>query len=161
MQSLEIAANKLSVEVTKVISILLPRLAHGFQRQKGEIFGFGDSVSDEETAISLSMMNQKRLENAPINNLDSERSVAFINYELTQRGSHHLQSASTAQVKAKSQDLTEKLPSGSFGKYTTKAKIEIPTILKNWNEKQKQLKEEGLQAKEIANIALDKRRNKD
>ena len=29
------------------------------------------------------------------------------------------------------------------------------------NEKQKQLKEEGLQAKEIANVALDKRRNKD
>jgi len=132
--------------VTKVISILLPRLAHGFQRQKGEIFSFGDSVSDEETAISLLMMNQERLENAPINNLDSECSVASINYELTQRGPHHLQSASTAQVKAKSQDLIEKLPSESFWKYMTKAKFEIPTKLKNWNEKQKQLKEEGLKS---------------
>ena len=38
---------------------------------------------------------------------------------------------------------------------------EIPTIVKNCNEKQKQLKEERLQTKKITNVALDKRRNKD
>ena len=71
MESLGLAVNELHIDVTLVISILLSRLAHGFQRQKGEIFSFSDS--NEKTAISLSMMNQEKLENAPINNLDSER----------------------------------------------------------------------------------------
>ena len=61
--------------------------------RKDKSLSFGDSK--EKTAISLSMMNQKKLENAPIYNLDSERTVGFINYELSQKGSHHLQSAST------------------------------------------------------------------
>jgi len=139
--------------------MLLPKLADGFQRQKGDIFGFG--LSDEESDIALSGMDSEKLESAPIHNLDSERAVGFISYELKHRGAKNLKCASTVQVKAKSQDLIESQSSGSFREYGNIAKFTIPAIMKAWDEQQKRLQQQGLSDKEIANLALDKRRNND
>ena len=59
-------------------------------------------------------MDSSKLEEASISNLDAERSVGFINYELSKRGAKENASSSSAQVKAKSIHLIEKRPTGSF-----------------------------------------------
>ncbi|KAK6168680.1 hypothetical protein SNE40_019871 [Patella caerulea] len=64
--------------------------------------------------ISPHVENVIGIKKAPIHNLNAERSVGFINYELGRRGTKQLASASACQVKAKSADLIEKRPSGSF-----------------------------------------------
>ena len=111
--------------------------------------------------IALSEMDSQKLESAPIHNLDSERAVGFVNYELKQRGAKYLKCASTVQVKAKSQDLIEARSSGSFREYGKVANYKIPAIMKDWDEQQKYLQKQGLTAREIANLALDNRRNND
>ena len=72
------------VELEKMFLIILPALAKGFEHQKGAIFGFGEE--DKESDHALSKMNPEKLENAPIHNLDAERSVGFVNYEFSRRG---------------------------------------------------------------------------
>ena len=141
--------------------MILPRLADGFQKQKGDIFGFGDY--NESSPNLLSQMDANKLEEAPVHNLAAERSVGFVNYELSRRGAKQLASASAAQVKAKSHDLIEKRPSGSFRQYANVVKQggRIPEIMTNWNTKQEELKKQGLAEKEISNIAVDRRKNKD
>ena len=46
----------------------------------------------------LEQMDQEKLMQAPIHNLAAERSVGFVNYELSRRGSSQLAAASAAQV---------------------------------------------------------------
>ena len=148
-------------EVTKVLQMMMPGLAAGFQKQKGDIFSFGDH--EPTAAHSLSTMDADKLEQAPIHNLDAERSVGFINYELSRRGAKQLDCASSAQVKSKSADLIERRTSGSFIHYNSVARAEgkIPEIMLAWNSKQEELQKQGLESKEIANLAVDKRKNKD
>ena len=70
---------------SRVISILqavLHGMADGFLKQRGHVFGFA-SGSNEELCLDSSDPN---LDMAPINNLDSERDVSTINYELKIRG---------------------------------------------------------------------------
>ena len=131
---------------------LLPELAKGFERQRGNIFGFGDIEEDNQYA--LSKLPRDKLDKAPINNLDAERSAGFINYELSRRGSTQLAVASSSQVKAKSADLLERRPAGSFKQYRSLVKTggKIPEILGAWQAKQAELKLAGLQDKEIANV---------
>ena len=62
-------------------------------------FDFGGG---EGSDYALSKMNDQKLEKAPIHNLNAERSVGFINYELHRRGAKQLACASSSQVKAKS-----------------------------------------------------------
>ncbi|KAL4236509.1 hypothetical protein ACF0H5_004895 [Mactra antiquata] len=152
-----IALNKtteeLHNEVVKVLSMLLPKLAKGFQNQKGEIFGLGDKGT---TDYSLSEMNREKLDKAPIHNVTAERSVGFINYELQRRGSKQLASASAVQVKSKSADLIEKQPSGTYAKYKQLVKGcgKIPEIMTEWNKKQEELLKQGLEKKKIANVVV-------
>jgi hypothetical protein len=68
--------------------MLLPALAEGFRKQKGDIFGFGDAEEPPEHA--LSRMDKVKLEQAPTHNLSAERSVGFINYGLQRRGAKQL-----------------------------------------------------------------------
>jgi len=154
-------ANAFKPQVTKLMKMILPKLADGFQKQKGDIFGFGDY--DESSEHSIAHMDKQKLEKAPIHNLDAERSVGFVNYELSRRGAKQLKSASAAQVKAKSVDLIEKRQAGSFRSYRHLVKKggKIPEILLAWHEKQAELKKRGMDDKEIANLAVDRRRNKD
>ena len=91
-------------EVIKIIKMMLPSLAEGFLKQKGAIFGFGEV---QESEHALSRTDSSKLDQAPVHNIAAERSVGFINYELSRRGARELQCASSAQVKCKSSDLTE------------------------------------------------------
>ena len=77
-------------QVVHILKMLLPHLAEGFLKQKGKIFGFGDVESDIH---SLSNMDPVKFEQAPIHNLDAERRVGFINYELGKRGAEQLMCA--------------------------------------------------------------------
>lgn len=108
-------------------------------------------------------MDPGKLEKAPIHNLDAERSVGFTNYELSMRGTNQLMCAYLSQVKAKSADLIENCPSGSFVVYRKIIKPggRIPEIMDACNRRQQALTQEGLQNKEIANVAMDRRRNND
>jgi hypothetical protein len=63
-----------SDDVVHVIGKLLPKVAERFQNQKGLIFGLGDDGSDTHCVLQ---MDEKKLENAPIHNLDAERNVGL------------------------------------------------------------------------------------
>ena len=62
-------------------------------------------------------MDQDKLEGAPVHN-DAERSVGFINYELSIRGSKQLSSASSTQVKCAAHDLIDNTVPGSYKEYS-------------------------------------------
>ena len=144
-------------EVIAVLNILLPKVAKGFARQRGESFGFGDTPLSE---ASIGKFDQEKLKVAPISNLDSERSVGSINYELKIRGAKQLRTASAALVKSKCSIQ----PSGKLDKKffkMTESGGELPTILKKWEERQKELLKKGMEEKEIANINVDQQRNSD
>ena len=151
-------ANIYKKDVLKVLRVLLPKLANGLQKQKGDIFEFGEF---SESAYALSKMDQQKLSKAPIHNLNPERSVGFINYELVRRGAKQLKASSSAQVKAKAHDLIESLETGTFQLYNKVGNIRIPEIINDWNVKQNQLIAEGMKQKEISNISVDRRRNND
>ena len=85
-------------EVVKVLNILLPQLAAGWSKQRGAVFGFGPDA-DKECSTKVSDQDQEKLKCAPINNLDPERSVGYINYELGVRGAKQLGATSSALVK--------------------------------------------------------------
>jgi hypothetical protein len=148
-------------QVTKLLKMILPKLAAGFQKQKGDIFGFSDF--DESARSSVANMDLQKMDKAPIHNLAAERSVGFVNYELSRRGAKQLGSASASQVKAKSTDLIDRREPGSFRSYGSVVRKggRMPEIILAWNRKQEELKKQGLQDKEIVNVAVDRRRNKD
>ena len=77
-RSIEAICEEYKPHVLKILKVILTALAEAFQRQKGEIFGFG---SYNENSHSLSTMDQDKLEGAPVHNLDAERSVGIINYQ--------------------------------------------------------------------------------
>ena len=106
-------------------------------------------------------MDQDKLEGAPVHNLDAERSVGFINYELSIRGSKQLSSASSTQVECAAHDLIDNTVPGSYKEYSKVAKYVIPELCLKWAAKQEDLKKKGLVDKEIANVALDRRKTKD
>ena len=93
----------------------------------------------------------------------AERSVGFINFELSRRGSKQLGAASTAQVKHRASDLLEKQDSGSFRKYgpLTKQDSKLSELKLQWSNKQKQLQAKGLEDKHIANLSVERRKHKD
>ena len=154
-------ATSFQPQVIKLLKMIIPKLATGFQRQKGDIFAFGDY--DESAQNAVTQMDPGKLEKAPIHNLNAERSVGFVNFELSRRGAKQLGSASTAQVKAKSTDLVDRRQSGSFRSYGSVVRKggKLPEIMMAWNARQDELKKQGLQDKEIANVAVDRRKNKD
>ena len=146
-------------EVITVLNILLPKLGKGFARQRGKSFGFGDTPLSE---AGITKFDQEKLKDAPISNLDSERSVGSINYELKIRGAKQLKTASAALVKSKCPSKlnpSEKLDKKFFK--MTESGGELPTILKKWEERQKELLKKGMEEKEIANINVDQQRNSD
>ena len=146
--------------VVSVLDIILPRLASGWELQRGDQFQFGKSP-DTDAPNQIRNMNQQKLSQAPINNLDPERAVGFINYELKLRGAKELGAASKAHVKGKGVALIEGEKMPAKFKKLTGAGGDLPLILKEWETKQLELKKEGMGDKEIQNLAVDKRRNAD
>ena len=70
-----IAAHRASV--LKGIDIILPRLKYGWVTQRGDIYQFGPSPSQEEPN-RIDLMNPTKFANAPINNMAPERQVEFV-----------------------------------------------------------------------------------
>ena len=79
-------------EIVKLIAILLPKFASGFEYQKGAIFGFGPSAENEPKAgvMKISGIDDETLQrldsNVPVHNLAQERNVGCINYGLSITG---------------------------------------------------------------------------
>ena len=147
-------------EVISVLNILLPNLAKGWARQRGKTFGFGDTPLSE---ASIAKFDQEKLAAAPISNLDSERSVGSINYELKLRGAKQLKMASSALVKSRCSSQISNANQKLDRKFLkmTESGGEVPAIMKEWEERQKELMKKGLEEKEIANINIDQQRNSD
>ena len=96
-----------------------------------------------------------------MNNLDPERAVGFINYELKLRGAKELAAASSAHVKGKGVALIEGVHMPAKFKKMTSAGGDIPLIMQDWVAKQLELRKEGMGDKEIQNLAVDERINSD
>ena len=144
-----------SEKIVDVLSLILPELAQGFFVQRGDVFGFGPFDPDSDklvTRIDLQKLNQ-----APINNLDSERAVGSVNYELGVRGATQLKAASDALVKNKSYDLIELHPADAYKDFKDAAKV-VNNLVKDWKEKQMELQQSGLEKKEVESMACDRRK---
>ena len=105
-------------------------------------------------------MDEKKLANAPINNLDAERSVGAINYELKIRGAKNLKTASTSHVIGKSLSLIAGKKVDKKFRQLEGQRV-LPSLMNAWKEKQDRLSEEGLSSKEAQNRTVDQRRNAD
>ena len=135
----------------------MTQFAEGWQRQRGNVFSFGNH---EETELTLSAMDQEKLKTAPINNLDAERSVGSVNYELKIRGAKNLKTVSSSHVIGKSLSLTAGKSVDKKFRDMERSRV-FPAIVAAWEEKQDRLNKEGLGVKEQQNIAVDQRRNSD
>ena len=112
------------------------------------------------TELTVSTMDQEKLKKAAINNLDAERSVGSINYELGERGAKNLNSASRNHVISKALPLTKDKSVDTKFREMERKKV-MPAIVEAWNRKQEQLSKEGLSTKEAQNVVVDRRRNLD
>ena len=149
-----------AAQASKVIGLLMPRLAQGWERQRGDEYGFG-SNPDPDAKDRLSAMDQEKLKTAPVNNLDPERSVGFINHERSIRGATQLAAASRAHVSGKGSSLIQgEVTSGRFRKMSG-PEGDMSKIMKEWKEKQEELAAEGLDAKTVSNLSVDRQRNND
>lgn len=145
-------------KVLQVLSLLLPSLAEGFFQQRGNVFGFGDYNPQSTTLVT--QYDMTLLNKAPINNIDAERSVGSINYELDRRGAKQLAAAGSAHFKAKSVDLVELHPAGTFKEYSKKAK-NVNKLVQEWQENQLKLQREGMTRKETSQVSCERRRLSD
>ena len=124
------------------------------------MFKFGDTI-DPNCDMMISNLDQVKLQGAPINNLVAERSVGSTNYELKIRGNKQLKAASSAHVKGKVANMMNGQEMDKcFVKLVSKKGV-LPAIMQKWEEKQKELKKDGLEAKEVGNISVYKQRNAD
>ena len=103
-----------------MLKIILPRMA-GFSEQQGAIFSFGRKAT-EDTGMVLNMTTveepkRKKLSNAPIHNLNEERSVGFINYEISIRVKRFLETASRKMLINKRKDILDKTDPSEMKKY--------------------------------------------
>ena len=93
-------------ELVKILKLMLPKLAEGWLRQRGDVFGFGD-FDQESPRHFVQNIDPNILDKAPINNMAVERWVGRINCELKIRGSKGLKAGSSSNVKAQSYELVE------------------------------------------------------
>ena len=148
-------------DVCKVIGLLLPMLADGWKNQRGDMFEFGEVSSKKDDAMVISNMDQDKLSRAPVHNLDSERAVGAVNYGLKVRGAKQIKAVSSSLVKAKASDLMEgKQVTVDMKKVMMKGGG-VPEILAAWEQRQSDLKKQGMDEREISSIAQDKQRNAD
>ena len=96
-------------QVNQLPQITLPRLAEGFNDQRGAIFGFEPKSNDDTGTIlkieGVSQAKRRKLVNAPFHNLNEEQSVGLINYKISIRGKQYLEVASRKMIINKSSDI--------------------------------------------------------
>ena len=147
-------------EVMKVMKLMLSKLAAGWERQRGDMFEFGPNANPE-ASNKVSEMDQQALASAPINNIDAERQVGWVNYELAIRGKKELAAASRSHVKGKAAHLVKGEEVGREFKKMTSSTGAFTSLIREWEDKQQKLKEDGLDNKGVANVAMEKQRNND
>ena len=146
-------------DVLLSLRILLPMLAEGWKLQRGDMFDFGESSG--ESSMKINNYDQDKLKTAPVHNIDSERAVGSVNYGLSVRGSKQIKAVSSSLVKARAASLIKEKQVSKVFRKMVQTGGEIPEILAKWETEQQKLKEKGMEAKEIANISVDKQRNAD
>ena len=125
-------------EVINLMEIILPRLAEGFSEQRGAIFGFGPHAEEDTgTLLKISSITdetkRRKLNNTAVHNLNEERSVGFINYEVQIRGKQCLESASKMMVINKSSDLLQNADPKEMKQFRKPAQ-EIKEIKMQWKQ---------------------------
>ena len=149
----------LQLHQSRVVPLLqadLHRMADGFLKKRGHVFGFATGSNEDLCLDSL----DPNLDMAPINNLDSERDVGTINYKLKIRGAKQLASSCKSHVKAKLVDLVELKPNEEFRKHYKNATA-VSEIMQVWNETQLSLMKQGLSLKETQLLVSDQRKVRD
>ena len=144
----------------QVLKLLLPRLAKGWERQRGDEYGFGTNP-DLKAKDSVLAMDQEKLKQAPVNNLDPERSVGFINHERSVRGATQLGAASRAHVSGKGASLIQGEETEARFRKMSGPDGDMTSIMKEWKTKQESLAAQGLDSKTVSNLAVDRQRNND
>ena len=144
IKSMEEAISLYRDDVTAVIRLMLPNLADGWFRQRGNVFGFGDF--DPSSPQLLSATSEGLLNEAPVSNIPAEQQVGFINYEVGIRGENQLRCASAANVKCKSYDLVELQPAETYKAFQQPAE-KVNDLIKQWKEDQAILMEQNLTRK--------------
>lgn len=97
-------------------------MANGFSEQRGAMFGFGPKAKYDTGKILKNEENRRKLNQAPVHNLNEERSVGFINHEIQIRGKRELESASRKLVLNKSINILVKFYSNELKKKVKPAK---------------------------------------
>ena len=85
-------------QVVDIPTTLLPMLTEGFSIQRGLLFGFG-TKTNESTGVTLKLCAasatiKEKLNQAPIHNLNEEKSVGIITHEVNIRSPNQLEPAS-------------------------------------------------------------------
>ena len=134
-----------------------------FKKAKGGHFYIWGLWSNSRTCHRPIFHESRQARQGTDSYLAAERSVWFVNYKLSGRGSKQLAATSSAQVKAKSADLPENRPSGSFRDYSRISMTKMPDrpIISSWNTKEEELKKQAMENKENADVEVDRWRNKD
>ena len=70
LQKLMLFINANQTRIVEILRLILPQIAQGFFQQRGNIFGFGDF--EKNSSELLTNQDFAKLNEAPINNLDSE-----------------------------------------------------------------------------------------
>ena len=98
LESLTGCISQYKKQVQHFLSICITRLAESFELQQGAIFGFGKFADDETNKVlkisTLESSKRCKLNQAPVHNLNEERSVGWVNHEISIRGKKHLESVS-------------------------------------------------------------------
>ena len=71
------------------------------------MFEFGEESYDQDNPRMIRNLDQEKLKNALVNNMDSERAVASVNYGLKIMGAQEIKAVSSSPVKAKAVDLMD------------------------------------------------------
>ena len=111
-ESLNTCIKEHSHQITCLLKILLQKMADGFSIQKGALFGFGPHAENSTGTLfkisTASKDEKEKLDKTATTNLHEERSVGFLNYEISVHGRQNLEAASKKMVLNKSFDLVEK-----------------------------------------------------
>ena len=99
-------------------------------------------------------VKRRKLNEAVIHNLNEERSVGFIGYEIQIRGKRNLESASKKMVFNKSSDILMKCDPNQMKNFGKPAR-HIQELKLKWTERVKEHQKNGFSEKESANLKTD------
>lgn len=153
-------ANEYKEEVIKILRVVLPKFHKGFDKQKGAIFGFGETAKDDTGPVLkiCELEDKSVLANALVTNLGEERNVGNMNYELNFRGREHFKTSTQNVVLNKSIDLITDF--SNLSKFRRQAK-DIEDLKQKWNKNMQDLEQQGLLDKEAKSLTEEHKKLND